>query len=59
MDIGNKQEALSKFPLFSGLAPQHLETLANIAVPKRITKNRSSFGKGRKREGSISWSRER
>jgi CRP/FNR family transcriptional regulator len=51
MDIGNKQEALSKFPLFSGLAPQHLETLANIAVPKRITKKSVLFREGEEARG--------
>lgn len=42
----SKTETLAQFPLFSGLADEHLETLADIAVPKRVTKNAVLFREG-------------
>jgi CRP/FNR family transcriptional regulator len=42
----SRSQTLAQFPLFSGLADEHLETLADIAVPKRVTKNAVLFREG-------------
>jgi len=47
----SKTEILSDFPLFAGLEPEHLETLAAIAVPKRIHKRTVLFREGEEAKG--------
>jgi CRP/FNR family transcriptional regulator len=46
-----KSEILSSFPLFSGLDSQYLDTLAGIAVPKRIAKKSVLFREGEEARG--------
>jgi CRP-like cAMP-binding protein len=46
-----KTEILSEFPLFSGLEPEHLATLARIAVHKRISKKAVLFREGEEAKG--------
>ena len=47
----SKVDTLSEFPLFSGLEPDHLATLAAIAVPKRISKKAVLFREGDEAKG--------
>ena len=47
----SKVDTLSEFPLFSGLEPDHLATLAAIAVPKRISKKAVLFREGDEARG--------
>ena len=47
----SKTEILSKFPLFSGLEPEYLSTVAAIAVPKRISKKAVLFREGEEAKG--------
>ncbi len=42
---------MHEFPLFSGLEPEHLETLTAIAVPKRISKKAVLFREGDEARG--------
>ena len=51
MDLSSKKDLLSLFPLFSGLEPGHLETLALIAIPKRIEKKSVLFREGEEAKG--------
>jgi CRP/FNR family transcriptional regulator len=47
----SKIDTLSEFPLFSGLEDEHLDTLAGIAVPKRISKKAVLFREGDEAKG--------
>jgi CRP/FNR family transcriptional regulator len=47
----SKIEKLHEFALFSGLEPEHLETLTAIAVPKRISKKSVLFREGDEARG--------
>ena len=47
----SKTDTLSEFPLFSGLEDEHLDTLARIAVPKRISKKAVLFREGDEAKG--------
>ncbi|MES0363688.1 MAG: Crp/Fnr family transcriptional regulator [Desulfobacteria bacterium] len=47
----SKIEILQEFTLFSGLEDEHLETLAKIAVPKRIVKKAVLFREGDEAKG--------
>ena len=51
MDLSKKDEILAGFPLFSGLEPEHLATLAAIAVPKRIQRKSVLFREGEEAKG--------
>lgn len=51
MDLSRKDEILAEFPLFSGLEPDHLATLASIAVPKKIQKKSVLFREGEEAKG--------
>ena len=51
MSQTSKTETLKEFPLFSELDDDHLETLARIAVPKRITKKAVLFREGEEARG--------
>ena len=51
MTTKTKTEVLSSFPLFSGLDERYLETLAAIAVPKRIAKKSVLFREGEEARG--------
>jgi CRP/FNR family transcriptional regulator len=51
MNHTEKSDILASFPLFSGLEPEHLATLARIAVPKRISKKAVLFREGDEAKG--------
>jgi len=51
MSQPSKTEILAGFPLLSGLEPEHLATLAGIAVPKRILKKAVLFREGEEAKG--------
>ena len=51
MDLSKKEDVLARFPLFSGLDPEHLRTLASIAVPKEVQKKAVLFREGEEARG--------
>jgi CRP/FNR family transcriptional regulator len=51
MSHSEKNEILAGFPLFSGLDEDHLNTLARIAIPKRIAKKAVLFREGDEAKG--------
>lgn len=51
MDLSRKKEILARFPIFSGLEPEHLEILNSIAVPKKILKKSILFMEGEEATG--------
>ena len=51
MDYSSKKELLAGFPLFSGLEPEHLDSVASIAVWKRIAKKSVLFREGEEAKG--------
>ena len=51
MDLTRKDEVLRGFPLFSGLEEEHLNSIADIAIPKRISKKAVLFREGDEARG--------
>ena len=51
MDLTRKDEVLREFPLFSGLEEEHLKSITDIAIPKRISKKGILFREGDEARG--------